>query len=195
VEQASALYGAIGSLFSPILYSIIISYIKPEVFDWREFLRTDLVEDKTPTSTGSTSSPNISVAVLAESGDEKRLEKTSSWTIVESAPEQTLTLGRATALDDLVHPWDEATLGHLRRWYKIAWIFLIFIISITFVIWPMPLYRDYIFTRSFFSGWITVAIFWQFFALFAVVIYPVYDGRHEIAKSVRGVIGSLRQRF
>lgn len=48
-------------------------------------------------------------------------------------------------------------------------------------------YRDYVFTKSFFSGWVTVAIFWQFFALFAVVLYPIYDGRFEIAKAVRGI--------
>lgn len=196
VEPAPALYGAVGSLFSPVLYSIIISYIKPEVFDWREFLRIDLVEDKTPISTGGISSPDVEEVVVASNRDGKTLEKTSSGVVVESGPAESFLKARPViSLDDLVHSFDEETLCHLRHWYKIAWIFLAFIISITFVVWPMPLYRDYVFTRSFFSGWMTLAIFWQFFALSAVVIYPIYDGRHEIANSVRGVIGSLRRRL
>ena len=196
VELAPSLYGSITSLFSPILYSIVMSYLKPEHFDWREFLRIDLVEDETTLSIGSTSSPDDSVAALSMENGQKRLKKTDIAPAVHEPPRQTtVLLGSAIPLEDLVHPLDEESLHHLRKWYKIAWTFLIFIIVITFVVWPMPLYRDYVFTRPFFSGWVTVAIFWQFFALFAVVIYPVYDGRHEIVESVRGVVKSSRQRF
>ena len=195
VELAPSLYGSIASLFSPILYSIIISYLKPEQFEWREFLRIDLVRDESTVSSSDASSPDGSVTALSTGQNEKRLEKKfEAPTITESHP-QRIVPGSATPLNDLVHPLDEETLRHLRRWYRIAWLFLIFIIAITFVVWPMPLYRDYIFTKPFFSGWVTVAIFWQFFALFAVVIYPVYDGRHEIAKSIRGLRRSFRKRF
>ena len=196
VELAPSLYGAIASLFSPIFYSVIISYIWPERFEWREFLRIDLVRDESRLSTGNASSPDDSVLALSTNQDQKQTEKNSGATDIVKNPQQHVTtLGSATPLADIVHPLDQASLRHLRRWYKIAWMFLIFIIAITFVVWPMPLYRDYIFTKRFFSGWVTVAIFWQFFALFAVVIYPVYDGRHEIAKSVRGVRTSFGKRF
>lgn len=196
VELAPSLYGSIASLFSPILYSTFISYLNPEHFDWREFLRIDLVEDETTLSTGDIPSPDDSVAVLSMEKDQRQLEKTRVASAIDETPRQdTVVLGSAVPLDDLVHPLNEEYLHHLRKWYKIAWTFLIIIIAITFVVWPMPLYRDYIFTKTFFSGWVTVAIFWQFFALFAVVIYPVYDGRHEIVKSVRGGVKSLRQRF
>lgn len=87
-----------------------------------------------------------------------------------------------------MHPFDAETLAVLYRWYKIAWIFLAFIVSVTFVAWPLPLYRDYIFPPKFFGGWITMSIVWQFFALGAVVVYPVYDGWGEISKVVRGLL-------
>ena len=195
VELAPSLYGSIASLFSPILYSIIISYLKPEHFEWREFLRIDLVRDESTLSSSDASSPDESIIALSTGQDEKRSEKKIAAPAITETPPPRLVAGSATPLNDLVHPLDEESLRHLRRWYKIAWLFLIFIIAITFVVWPMPLYRDYIFTRSFFSGWVTVAIFWQFFALFAVVIYPVYDGRHEIAKSARGLRTSFGKRF
>jgi len=92
-----------------------------------------------------------------------------------------------TSIDDVQHPFDEATLLSLHRWHRIAWYMWAAIVLVTFILWPMPLYRDYIFTKSFFSGWVSVAIVWQFFAFSAVVIYPLYDGRHEIAKSAVGL--------
>jgi hypothetical protein len=59
-------------------------------------------------------------------------------------------------------------------------------------LWPLPLYRDWIFTRSFFGGWVTVAIIWHFAAMGAVIVYPCYDGRHAIATSIRGVVGEIK---
>lgn len=195
VELAPSLYGSIASLFSPILYSVIISYFIPERFDWREFLRIDLVEDETTLSGSDLPSPDESIAAFS-SLDKKQPEKTSlAVGTVENPLRNSAAIGSATPANELVHPLDEKSLQDLRRWYKIAWIFLVVIVALTFVVWPMPLYRDYIFTKPFFSGWVTVSIFWQFFALFAVVVYPVYDGRHEIAKSVLGLRRSLENRL
>ena len=87
----------------------------------------------------------------------------------------------------VVHPFDAKTIAYLYRWYKIAWGCLAFIVIITFVAWPLPLYRNWIFPQSFFTSWVTAAIVWQFFALSTVVIYPVYDGRRAIFKTVRGL--------
>ncbi|OTB13764.1 hypothetical protein K445DRAFT_377440 [Daldinia sp. EC12] len=98
----------------------------------------------------------------------------------------------AIPLDQIQHPFSEETLKELRKWYRIAWAFFIFIVLVTFVAWPMPLYRDYIFTKPFFSGWTTVAIAWQFFSFLAVAVYPLYDGRREIAKGTRGVWKAAR---
>jgi hypothetical protein len=71
---------------------------------------------------------------------------------------------------------------------------LVFIILITFVAWPLPLYRNWIFSKSFFAAWTTVAIIWQFFAFFAVVVYPLWDGRWVIAKGLQGVKNSFASR-
>ncbi|KAF3059893.1 Urea active transporter [Daldinia childiae] len=98
-------------------------------------------------------------------------------------------------LDQIQHPFSEETLRELRRWYRIAWVFFVFVVLVTFVAWPMPLYRDYIFTKPFFSGWTTVAIAWQFFSFLAVAVYPLYDGRHEISKGARGVWKATRGYF
>lgn len=212
-EGWPSLYGALGSLFSPILYSVLISQYKPYKFDWREFLRVEVLEEikvaDTPPSESDDEAPNpdnktvqetvkhvheptpIERAVLRHPEqvvDDEKIAEVSPTALPSSSLEK-------VSLDDTQHPFDDATMRELHRWHKIAWIFWAFIVLITFVLWPMPLYRNYVFTKSFFSGWVTVAIAWTFFAFFAVVVYPLYDGRHAIAKGTRGVWNATKALF
>lgn len=198
-----ALFGAIGSFFSPALYSVLISQYQPYEFDWREFLRIELAEEaeiqtSTPksaaslsdeknigTSTGALETPLAGIPDPSREAEKSSPNAELSAAVAKSAATSS-SLARVS-LDDIQHPFDQETLRELYRWQKMAWIMFVFIVLVTFVLWPMPLYRDYIFTKIFFASWTSVAIFWQFFAFFAVVIYPLYDGRYEIAKGARGV--------
>ncbi|KAF3019820.1 hypothetical protein E8E14_012896 [Neopestalotiopsis sp. 37M] len=201
-----ALYGAIGSFFSPALYSVIISQYGPCTFDWREFLRIELAEEAqihtaTPKSTAlltdekhadETGSPSTPKVLGASGMDAIEPAPNSDTEVSPSRAAEKHGVGSSSSstklsIDDVQHPFDQDTLRELHRWQRIAWVTFVFIVLVTFVLWPMPLYRDYIFTKTFFSSWTAVAIFWQFFAFFAVVIYPLYDGRYEIAKGARGV--------
>ncbi|KAL6886133.1 hypothetical protein HDV57DRAFT_508421 [Trichoderma longibrachiatum] len=214
-----ALYGAIASFFSPALYSVVISLYKPESFDWRRFLLIELAEapkaDESESSTPPSDdekenktaissreserhgiviseSPSEDASVIASDAEKADAVKVRErQTVGESASGD----NGSVDLDNVQHPFSEETLQELRHWYRIAWAFFVVIVLITFVAWPMPLYRNYIFTKSFFSGWTTVAIIWQFFAFFAVVVYPLYDGRHAIVKASRGVWRAIGRKF
>lgn len=189
-----ALYGAIASFFSPALYSVTISLIKPAKFDWREFLRIELADEAALKGRPERNE----TSALSGSDDEKKFGGDalvlSGTNAVSKEAKAEPNFPSILSLDDVQHPFDEATLQELRRWERIAWIFWVVVVLVTFVAWPMPLYRDYIFTKSFFSGWTTVAIMWQFFAFGAVVVFPIWDGRHAIAKGARGVWNAFRLR-
>jgi hypothetical protein len=182
--QLPGLYGACVSFFSPGVYSVVISLLKPSKFDWREFLRIDLIEDTklrssesspppTPTSHGVLEGSNV---VAEDHGDEKRSHVVPLH--VHNAQ---------TPLSEVVHPFNDATLLHVRRWFKIASAYFVVNVLATIVLWPMPLYRNYIFTKTFFQGWITMAIIWHFAAMFAVIVFPIWDGRHAITKAIVGM--------
>jgi hypothetical protein len=208
-----ALYGAIASFFSPALYSVVISLYKPETFDWRRFLLIELAEapkvkgnesspssDDLPSDSKSngvvvSDPPSEDISVTASDPEKAKTIGTGEKSTVSVSTNSDISTLDTLDLDNVQHPFDEKTLQELYRWYRIAWIFFIVVVLITFVAWPMPLYRDYIFTKSFFSGWTTVAIIWQFLAFFAVVIYPLYDGRHAITKASRGVWGAIGGKF
>lgn len=184
--QLPGLYGAITSFFSPLLYSVVISLVRPKRFDWREFLKIDLIEDKSSFSSTETSTVDVNHLSFADNEKKVPVEETTTPPTPDSREND--------GLDNITHPFGPDTLQHVYKWLKIAVAFFIVNVLTTIVLWPLPLYRDWIFTKRFFSGWVSMALVWQWFALFLVVIYPIYDGRHAIAKTFRGIRGDLRGR-
>ncbi|KAJ5833351.1 Sodium/solute symporter [Penicillium riverlandense] len=208
-NEYPALYAAIASFFSPGLYSVVLSLYKPHKFDWREFLRIELADEAHLHAGSYTSTLNESSEQEQSSSEagsmkplpaSKQSEPTNTIDLEDTGALRekspvSATLAVPASLDDIQHPFDKETLKELYRWLKIASILFIIVVLVTFVAWPLPLYRDYIFTKPFFSGWTTVAIIWQFGAFGAVVVFPLYDGRHAIARGVRGVSKSSLEYF
>ncbi|KAK4502657.1 hypothetical protein PRZ48_006083 [Zasmidium cellare] len=180
--QLPGLYGAITSFFSPLLFSVIISLLKPSRFDWREYLKIDLIEDKSGANSSSASSTGVEVSPVNITEKKTPLESLNA-----TSPEQPPRNDPSSSLDNVVHPFDEQTLRHIKWWGKFAAIYFVVNVLVTIVLWPMPLYRDWIFTQSFFEGWVVVALIWQWLTFFTVVAFPIYDGRHAIAKVIRGI--------
>jgi hypothetical protein len=189
-EQLPGLYGAIVSFFSPALFSVVISLARPSRFDWREFLRIDLIEDGSGVSTAVPSLQNSNDKVNQIVGENISTVQEKHDTGIISQPRYNLSNSGATSmasLDHIVHPFSEQTIRHIKKWRMYAGAYFVLNFLVTVILWPVPLYRDYIFTVGFFKGWVTVAIIWHFAAMLAVVVYPVWDGRHVIAKVLHGV--------
>ncbi|KAF7898561.1 hypothetical protein EAF00_005007 [Botryotinia globosa] len=194
--QIPGLYGAIVSFFSPGIYSIVISLIWPSKFDWREFLRIGLIEDKSQANSSLTSTipSNEAVNQVAHAGDESKKESyTTSGDEAGPTSPPSVIPNSQLPLDHVVHPFGDEIIKHINKWLKIASIFFVVNVLVTIVLWPIPLYRDWIFTKSFFSGWIVMAIVWHFFAILAVVVYPVWDGRIEIVRVAKGMKGEWKR--
>lgn len=196
-QQLPGLYGAIVSFFSPAIFSVAISLAKPSRFDWRIFLKLDLITEKeesaqSPTPSTPASTTDIATVETDISANEKRPENITHSRKQSPLPGAHAADESSLDLDNVIHPMSPETLRHVRKWLRIASVFFVVNVLVTLILWPLPLYRDYIFTRSFFGGWVTVAIIWHFAAMGAVIMYPCYDGWDSIATSVRGVVGELR---
>lgn len=60
------------------------------------------------------------------------------------------------------------------------------------ILWPMPMYGSgYIFSKKFFTGWVSVGILWLFCSSFAVGLFPLWEGRHSMASTFKGIIRDL----
>ena len=49
----------------------------------------------------------------------------------------------------------------------------------------------YIFSKPFFTGWVSVGIIWIFCSLGAVGIFPVYQGRHTLVHTVKSIFADI----
>ncbi|TGO90605.1 hypothetical protein BPOR_0057g00020 [Botrytis porri] len=105
--QVPGLYGAIVSFFSPGIYSIVISMIWPSKFDWREFLRIGLIEDKSQATSSLTSALHSNEAVNQVTHAEDETKKESYTTSGDEAgppSPPSMTPNSQLLLDDVVHP-------------------------------------------------------------------------------------------
>lgn len=56
------------------------------------------------------------------------------------------------------------------------------------VLWPFPMYgSSYVFSKPFFTGWVTVGIIWIFCSLGAVGLFPVYEGRVTLVRTLKAI--------
>lgn len=72
----------------------------------------------------------------------------------------------------------EEELSQLNRAAKFARILTLTVTICLLVVWPMPMYgSSYVFSKQFFTGWVTVGIIWLFGTAFGVVLFPLWEGR------------------
>ncbi|KAI0119759.1 Na+/solute symporter [Daldinia grandis] len=63
------------------------------------------------------------------------------------------------------------------------------------VLWPFPMYgSSYVFSKPFFTGWVTVGIIWIFCSLGAVGLFPVFEGRKTLARTFKAIVLDLSGR-
>ncbi|KAI1212571.1 Na+/solute symporter [Annulohypoxylon truncatum] len=60
------------------------------------------------------------------------------------------------------------------------------------VLWPFPMYgSSYVFSKPFFTGWVTVGIIWIFCSLGAVGLFPVFEGRLTLVRTFKAIVLDL----
>ncbi|KAJ9668420.1 urea active transporter [Coniosporium apollinis] len=76
----------------------------------------------------------------------------------------------------------------LKKSSRIARILTAVMTLALLVLWPMPMYGSgYIFSKPFFTGWVVVGILWLFCSSFCVGLYPLWEGRHTMARTFRAI--------
>ncbi|KAL7621002.1 urea active transporter [Parahypoxylon ruwenzoriense] len=63
------------------------------------------------------------------------------------------------------------------------------------VLWPFPMYgSSYVFSKPFFTGWVTVGIIWIFCSLGAVGLFPIFEGRQTLVRTFRAIVDDVSGR-
>jgi hypothetical protein len=84
---------------------------------------------------------------------------------------------------------DEKYQSHLMKAAKIArWMTVVMTLCFL-VLWPMPLYGSgYVFSKSFFTGWVVVGFIWLFCTMMCVGVFPVWQSRRTLVKVTMGMV-------
>lgn len=154
------LAGNVVALLSPIVFVPILTFgFGADDYDWSSMAAIKQGDD---------------AAYTSSSGDEGRGgleggERTPPG-VTLMAPEQ-----------------DMVKLNKASRLAK--WLTVLMAVSFL-VLWPMPMYGSgYVFSKPFFTGWVTVGIIWIFGSSGAVGIFPLWEGRHSIVRVTKGMLG------
>lgn len=170
--QLPCLFGSMTALLLPGVVSIIITLIKPEKFDWA-LLNTDhLIVEYHSESEESTADSDTDVN---ESSGEKKAENDVRVSNKDSS-----------LVEEEVGP-APITEKELDFYIKVATIATVFILLVTWVLWPLPLYRNWVFSEAYFKGYVVMGLVWVYAALLIVGIYPIIAGRESIAIVFRGI--------
>ena len=74
----------------------------------------------------------------------------------------------------------------LKRAAKIARSLTVVLTLSFLILWPMPMYGSgYVFSKKFFTGWVSVGILWLFCSAFCVGLYPLWEGRHTSLRTIK----------
>ena len=77
----------------------------------------------------------------------------------------------------------------LAVWFNVAFL------CIAIILVPFTLFgTDYIFSRSFFTGWCVVSFMWCWVSMIICVIWPVWESRKALYMITKGVLGDMTGR-
>jgi len=80
----------------------------------------------------------------------------------------------------------------LKRASKISKTVTVLMTICFLVLWPMPLYgTGYIFSKKFFTGWVTVGIIWIFCSFIGVGLFPIWESRDTLARTTKALFCDL----
>ncbi|ODV74558.1 sodium:solute symporter family protein CYBJADRAFT_177232 [Cyberlindnera jadinii NRRL Y-1542] len=181
MEQLPCLYGGLTALFLPGVLTFLITIVKPERFDWNVLQKARLVDDEPETNDSSDLNSSIPEPIEHQASIK---EKDNTTDTVEHQPEREIYRNGLTK---------EEYNKKADKYIKWAWIYAIVNILVTQVLWPLPLYRDYIFNKPFFEGWVTFALMTTYMTFIACGLFPLWDGRHTLLTVVRGIWKDLKE--
>lgn len=171
-EDDAMLTGNVVALLSPLVFVPVLTLVfKPQNFDWlilRSISRVDEEEE-------------LIEATEPEMVDSENLHPVKSQITV-----------MATEIAESKEDKLEQEIRHLNKSFKRAAIICVTLTLCLVILWPMPMYgTSYIFSKKFFTGWVSVLIIWIFFSAFMVIVYPIWEGREAIAITFRGIYWDL----
>ncbi|KAN0115025.1 Na+/solute symporter [Hyaloscypha variabilis] len=171
-ESYPTLAGNMASVLTGLIMTTVISYIKPDDFDW-EITRGINAASEVGSPVGDSSSREQSPPGLPSDAEKKSCPLRK----IESNLNHNSTL--PTVIDEEKEAREDREImedpTRLRGAFKFACISATALTLLMDFIIPIPMFLShYVFSRDFFTGWVVISFIWVFFALGSCAILPVW---------------------
>ena len=78
--------------------------------------------------------------------------------------------------------------AQLKKQFRFSAIAAGSLVIVFLLLIPLPLFFSrYIFSPEFFTGWVSIGIAWVFMSSFAVVVFPLFEGRRGLKRNCGGL--------
>ena len=171
------LAGNLASIMTGLIVTVVITYIKPDSFDWEitRAINAVVTED---TMQGGTITPRSDLAPDLSDSNEKRVVNEAA----PPAPTETLPPHLAPTIIEEDNP------KTLRRAFKLACISAFVATFILDFLLPMPMFfSQYIFSKGFFTGWVVVSFIWVFVSSGISCLLPIWETRRSFGTLVEKI--------
>ncbi|KAL3229185.1 Urea active transporter [Nakaseomyces bracarensis] len=200
-EDYPMLTGNVVALLSPAIFIPILTYVfKPQNYDMEKYKEISRVDETKeileaypaiePVISGQIINADDSSLNDNDSEAEYVLGREKDQITQVTTREKGHDYEKSNSLD--ISDEDLEEQRKLKRALSWAYFLCIFFALAFLVVWPMPMYGSrYIFSKKFFTGWVVVMIIWIFCSAFCVCVFPVWEGRHGIYTTLRGIYWDL----
>lgn len=201
-EPRNGLAGNLCSCWVPLLAAVALSYAFPSKYtttDARQIERANRIrgiaplqgvsppQEHTPTtSTTVHVDPEKKNAVHQQQHDESDPRNTSQSGAVVLTGNELVDFLENTNIE----PMDSEAV---RRGTIIAWTANVVFDLFAYILVPFTLFgTGYVFSRTFFTGWVVVSFIWVWVSMVICVIYPVVESRSALKELSSGVWGDIK---
>jgi hypothetical protein len=179
------LAGNLASIMTGLIVTTVVTYIKPDNFDWE--ITRSINAIVTDGETQDTPPRSVSTPDLSDSN-----EKKDSINETSTLPSAALATATPAELPAHLAPQavEEDDPRTLRRAFKLACISAFVITFILDFLLPMPMFfSHYVFSKGFFTGWVVVSFIWVFVSSGISCLLPIWETRGSFGK----LVGKMRE--
>lgn len=174
-QTLPCMYGTVASALSPLLYTVILSLIWPDNYDWARFTDEKLLLDADATAEAS------------EPAQEAPNRQTAKGGVLSDVCE--------VVYDQTDLRWQRyALFWSLFSFFGIwvLWPLPMYGAKYIFskVVSRLLLHQSHqsLTSQQFFRTWIVASLIWLWISLLILGLYPLYDGRKQILKVLRSLL-------
>lgn len=196
-DTTNAVAGNVASLSVGLVMALFLSYAFPGKYassDARHNERSNKIQGIVPLQ--ASSEPEIEETARSFHESEIGCEKQTPARHLQPATSFSPTDNKIKDNPETLHNTQPMDPVLVRKGEKLAWGANILFISVAVILVPFTLFgTGYVYSKTFFTGWVVVSFIWIWLSMAICVIYPVVESTGALREISIGLWGDVKALF